>query len=248
MKKIILLIGVLVSVTAANVVFGQPKDQGVITYEVKTNLHRNIPPDAERMKAMIPEYRSSQIQLFFHATASITKPVIEDEEEDINSNTGGVTMKFKMPDTETHFDVNTQIITTKQEFFAKEYLITDTLKIQAWKFGTDTKVIEGYACRQAYYTDESNPKRPIAITAWYTEQIRINLGPEKYLSLPCTVLAVDINNGERTIVATNIRFKELKKNDIKLPVGGEKISSADFKKLINDQRKTNGRGMMFRMN
>ena len=248
MKKIVLLIGVLVSLTAANVLFGQSKDQGVITYDVKANLHRNLPANAEGMKAMIPEYRTSQIQLFFNSTSSITKPVIEDEEEDVNAGSGGVVMKFKMPSIETHFDLGSQIITTKQEFFAKEYLIIDTLKISAWKFGTDTKTIQGYECKQAYFTDESNPRRKMEITAWYTEQIRSNLGPEKYLSLPGTVLAIDINNGERTIVANNVKFKELKKNDIKLPTGGEKISSADFKKLMDEQRKKNGGGMMFRMN
>lgn len=248
MKRLILLLGVVVSLTAANVLFGQAKDQGVITYDVKVNMHRNLPAGAEGMKAMIPDYRTSQIQVFFNANYSITKPVIEDEDEDVNASRGGVAMKFKMPNVETHFDAATQIITAKQEFFAKEYLIIDTLKIAPWKFGTETKTIQGYICNQAYYTDESNSKRKLEITAWYTDQLRPNLGPEKYLSLPGTELAIDINNGDRTIVASSVKFKELKKNDIKVPTGGEKISSADFRKTMEEQRKKNGGGMMFRAN
>ncbi|MDZ7650694.1 MAG: hypothetical protein U5K54_28120 [Cytophagales bacterium] len=64
MKKMILLLGVLVSLTAAHVVFGQTS--GVITYEIKVNMHRRLPPERADMKAMIPEFRTTKEQLFFN--------------------------------------------------------------------------------------------------------------------------------------------------------------------------------------
>ena len=68
MKKLLLLAGILVSLAAANVVFGQTT--GVITYEVKVNLHRRLPPDRADMKAMMPEFRVTKEQLFFNEKGS----------------------------------------------------------------------------------------------------------------------------------------------------------------------------------
>jgi hypothetical protein len=45
MKRIVLFIGVVISVFAIQTVFGQ--ETGVITYETKQNLHRNIPKEME---------------------------------------------------------------------------------------------------------------------------------------------------------------------------------------------------------
>ncbi len=248
MKRLLLIAGILVSVAAARLVFAQAKDKGVITYEVKMNLHRTLPPGNEQMKAMIPEYRSSKIQVFFAGTTSITKMLIEEEEDqDINATGGATTFRFSPPNIETYFDQATQLVTTAQEFIGKQYLIEDTLKTDPWKFGTETKTILGYECRQAYYTDETNPDRKREITAWFTDQLRPNLGPERFLSLPGTVLAVDVNNGERVLVARDIKFKELKKGDLKKPVTGNKITRKEFQAIMDEFRKQNGgRGMVIR--
>ena len=89
MKRIVILLGVLVSLTAAHIVFGQGTE-GVIAYETKINMHRRIPPERAEMKAMIPEFRTMKYQLFFKTNESIYKPVIEDEEEETSASGGGV--------------------------------------------------------------------------------------------------------------------------------------------------------------
>src|SRR5690606_7217823 len=80
-------------------------------------------------------------------------------------------------------------------------------------------------------------KRTISqeITAWYTDQIRPSLGPEQYNTLPGTVLALDINNGERVIVARNIELRELKKDELKAPDASTKVTQAEFKKIQEEQ-------------
>ena len=77
-KRILIIIGVLVCIAAAEVVMGQTID-GVITYEVKVNLHRRIPPGQEARKSMIPEFRTTKQQLFFNANESMYKALIEDD-------------------------------------------------------------------------------------------------------------------------------------------------------------------------
>jgi GLPGLI family protein len=250
MKRIIILIGVLISITAAQVVFGQA-NEGVITYEVKVNLHRRLPPERADMKSMIPEYRTTKEQLFFNGEASMYKPIIEDEEEQFETTNGGggrMQMRFRQPNIEVYVNQNTMEVISKQEFMGKDYLILDTLKMSPWKFGTEEKTIQGYVCKQAYRTDETIPDRKQEITVWYTDKIRPFAGPERFNTLPGAVLAVDINNGERVIVATKIEFKALKKNDVVAPTKGEKITPAEFRKLMDEQMekmRANG-GMIIR--
>ncbi|HZY82916.1 MAG TPA: GLPGLI family protein, partial [Cyclobacteriaceae bacterium] len=89
-------------------------------------------------------------------------------------------------------------------------------------------------------TDESRPDQKMEITAWYTDKIRPFLGPERHQSLPGTVLAVDINNGERVIVAKKVVFRPLKKNELKAPSGGVKTTQAEFRKMMDEQMKRMG--------
>lgn len=251
MKKMILLLGILVSLTAAHVVFAQTS--GVITYEIKVNMHRRLPPERAEMKAMIPEFRTTKEQLFFNGNESLFKPLIEDEDEEVSG--GGMRIVMRQPNTEIYLDQTSGKMISKQEFMGKNYLIEDSVKLSPWKFGTEIKTIQGYECKQAYYTDEvkmmvngteSIEKREI--TAWYTDAIRPFLGPERFNTLPGAVLAVDINNGERVLVARSIELRDLKKNELKVPSSGTKTTQEEYRKMVDEQMKQmgGGRGIMIR--
>jgi GLPGLI family protein len=255
MRKTLLLIGLLAGFAATQVLFAQDIT-GVIQFEDRMNMHKRLPPDRQEMKAMIPEYRTTKFQLIFNLEESLYKPIIEDEEDQEFSNAGGgMRMRFRTPNVETYLNYNTGKFVQKQEFMGKEYLIEDSVKVSPWKFGTETKMILGYECRQAYYTDEvqlnvngevRTEKREI--TAWFTDKIRPFLGPERFNSLPGTVLALDINGGERVMVAIKVDLRELKKNELKAPEKGEKIAQEAYRKMVEEQMKrmsTNG-GMIIR--
>lgn len=247
MKRLILLFGIIVSLAAAFNIVAQ-STEGVITYEVKLDMHRRLPKERENMKAVIPQFRTEHQQLFFNSSESVYKRVEEDSEEDMSStNQGGgpVQIRMQTPKTEVYLDNISQVRQVQQEFMGKEYLITDTLKVAPWKFGDETKTIQGYECKQAYYTDESRPGQKMEITAWYTDKIRPFLGPERFQSLPGTILAVDVNNGERVIVARSIEFRSLKKNELKKPAKGTKMSQAEFRDMMEKQAPG---GLMIRTN
>lgn len=242
MKRIIILIGVAVSLAATvNVLTAQTATEGVINYEVKINMHRRLPKEREEMKAMIPEFRTEKQQLFFNANESLYKRVEEDSEDEMSPSGGrGMVIRMQAPKSEVYLDNATQTRTLKQEFMGKEYLIQDTLKVSPWKFGTEIKEIQGYECKQAFYTDETRPDQKMEITAWYTDKIRSFLGPERFQSLPGTILAVDINNGERVLVAKSIEFRPLKKNEMKQTSGGTKTTQAAYRAMVDEQMKKMG--------
>jgi GLPGLI family protein len=236
MKRITILIGIIISILALHTVLAQ--ETGVITYEVKVNLHRNIPKEREEIKAMMPEFRTSKQQLFFNANESLYKPFIEDEEQDMTATHGGsgqMVMKFQQPNEEMYFNQGESKAISSREFMGKQYLIIDSLRVAPWKFGSETKIIQGYECKMAYYTDDSRPDQKREVTAWYTDKLRPFLAPERFHSLPGAVLAIDVNNGERTVVAKSIELRPLKRNELKVPTKGEATTQAAFKKMMDEQ-------------
>jgi GLPGLI family protein len=220
--------------------------EGVITYEITINNHRNIPADQEGRKAMIPQYRTFKQQLFFNANESLYKPLIE-EEDDQDQNEGR-RFRFRFQGAISYFDQSTSIMLSQMDMRGKKYLITDTLKPAPWKFGTEIKTIQGYECMQAYYTTADERKQ--TITAWYTMKLRPMLGPEKFNTLPGAVLAIDVNNGERVFVAKKIELRALNKNELVAPNEGQKISQEEFRKMGEEMRRqfNNGGNRGFRQN
>lgn len=245
MKKTILILGVLVCLAAAHLVFAQ-SGEGVITYEVKINVHRNLPPEREAMKEMIPEFRTNNDQLFFNANESLYKPVEEEPEAEEHHGGGGMRMRFQRPRSETYLNQQEGIKLIQQEFMGKKYLIEDSIKVSPWKIGAETKTIHGYTCRKAtYYNDE----RKQNIVAWYTDQLRPYLGPENFNTLPGAVLEIDINEGERTILVKNIELRPLRKNEIKVPAAGTKMTQPEYRKMVDEQMekmRANGANIMIR--
>lgn len=239
MKKVILIIGILVMLISAHVLMAQ--NEGVIMYESRMNMWKRIPPEREAMKSMMPEYMIRKAELFFSGAQTMYKPVVEEEEDSqINSHGGGgVRMRFRGNDTEIYVNHEDQIRLSQQEFNGKKYLITDTIQITPWKFGAETKEIVGYTCKQAFYSDE---ERKQEVVAWYTDKLGMFVGPENFGSLPGTILAIDVNNGERTILALKIENKKLAKNDIKIPSGGTPISGENFRAMMQEEMKKRGGG------
>lgn len=215
-------------------VFAQ-NNEGVILFEEKVNVHRSLPPDAEDMKAMIPEFRIHQSELLFNATESLYRNIEEEEDEDAEND--GVVMKIQRPEAIFYRNFTTKRKVDFREFMGKNYLIEDTLAGGNWKVTTETKKVLGYDCLKATTSDTVRKRE---ITAWFTADLALSSGPQVFGQLPGTILEVDINSGEIVIAAKKIEFKKLKKGDIAAPTKGEKITEAEFQKKVADMLRENG--------
>lgn len=243
MKTIMLIVGVLTVIAATP--FITQNAEGVITYEVKINMHRNLPEDGQDMKSMIPEYRVSADQLFFNDQESLYSPVEAEPEPDEDEG-AGVRMRLRRPKNEIYVKPGEFKRVMLQEFIGKKYLIEDSLKMLPWKLTMETKEVIGYACRKATFTDE---ERKMNVVAWYSDQFRPFLGPETFNTLPGAVLLVDINNGERIIAAKSIALRPLKKNEMKIPTAKIKTTENEYRKMVREQTermRANGRNMIIR--
>lgn len=235
MKKLLLILGVIIVFVI--VALAQQAQEGIITYEVKTNLHRRIPAEREQMRAMIPEFRVTSDQLFFKASETLYKPVEEDEDMEVNQ--GGMRMRFNPPSVEIYHNLDESKRVSYREFMGKKYMIEDSIKIMPWKFGAETKTVAGYECRQAFYENE---EMNMTVVAWYTDRLRPFLGPESFTTLPGTVLEVDINDKERVITAKKVELRPLKKAEWKLPSGGQAISQDEFRAMMQEQMQRMNQG------
>lgn len=244
MKKIMLLVGVAVALSAG-LCLGQSAE-GVIDYQLKVNMHRNIPKENEGIKAMIPEFRISQFQLFFTPDESLFKPLEEDNDEEVSDN-NGAQIRMRMPQNEVYIKPSEQKIVEQREFLDKKYLVNDTLKAAGWKLGAETKTILGYECRRAIKADTARKQTTVA---WYTDKLRPSLGPDRFSSLPGAVLELDINDGERSFTAKKIDLRSLKKGELKIPSAGTVMTGVAFRKMVDEQMKKMGAsgGMIIRRN
>jgi GLPGLI family protein len=244
MKKIILLIGLAAALLAAYSLSAQ--SEGKITYQVKINMHRRLPPDKQEMKEMVPEFNIVHDRLVFKQGESFYSPVEEEpDEEEISG--GGMRIQFRRPEVEYYFNNAQFLKIAYREFYGKYYLIKDSIRISPWKMLEETKSVGGYLCRSATYTDTVRNQK---IVAWYTDKIKSFLGPEAFNTLPGTVLQVDINNGERVISVEKIEFVPPKKAELKIPSGGIQVSEAEFAKIVEETQKKMGQqgGIIIRTN
>ncbi len=210
--------------------------QGVIHYEVTTDIHRSLPEDRQELKAMIPQYNTQNYLLYFNPLKSLYQ---EKPQEDLAPRRG---MRMMMGSAKTEIYVNrpTNERTTFQELMGRNYLIMDTLEIIPWKFGSEQLEVADYVCMMAWYTDTVANQE---ITAWFAPQLPPFMGPDRFTTLPGTVLAVDINNGEKVWVARDIQAREVNEEELIKPSRGEPITRAQFNELIQEQReRMNQRG------
>lgn len=233
MKNLILLALLCIATLAE-----AQKTEGIIAFQQKINLHRSAPNMDENMKAMIPEFRTSEYQLAFTAIASLYKEVEADEEE--TDRNGNVRMSMRKPKGEVYYDLSAKKRIEVREMMDKKHRIEGEIKTTAWKITDESKMIHGLPCMKATFEDTSGRKRQLE--AWFTPAIPYSIGPENYGGLPGMILEVSINDGEMIYAATKIDYKTPSKDDIAMPKGGTPISEEDYKKEMREMRKKWGGG------
>ncbi len=204
--------------------------QGVIRYEVRVDVHSQLPEQFANMKAVIPQFNVENFEMIFTPNSSIYKK-IEQPGERRGMMMGGMR-------TEVFVDREKREIVDFKDFVGTPFLIEEPIGIIPWKFGFEELEIAGYVCMMAYYTDTIAKQE---ITAWFTTALPPFQGPDRFVTLPGTILALDINNGQTVYVARNVEFREVRPNEIVRPNRGQRMTRAQFNGLIEEQMARFGR-------
>lgn len=79
-------------------------------------------------------------------------------------------------------------------------------------------------------TDLIEMPKEVTITAWYTPQIPVSLGPGEYQGLPGLIL--EVNADRTTILCSKIILNPQEKNDIKVPSKGKEVSKKEYAEIV----------------
>jgi GLPGLI family protein len=247
------------SLLIATTLHAQQKE-GKVVYERTMQMQIQI-NDNDQLSQMLPKSRTDKFELSFGNNQSLLKHV---DEEQPNDEFGGGGMQIKMMapgmDDIIYCNYDNASKVEQREMFGKKFLVSDSIRKLNWKVGDDTKTIAGYNCRKA--TAQRVGKRMTMnmdngvmekkeigdtsnIVAWFTMDIPVSAGPEVPGQLPGLILALDINDGRSTYVATSVSSK-VELTAIKEPTKGKKVSPTEFtaerNKMMDEMQKNNQGG------
>ena len=141
-------------------------------------------------------------------------------------------------------------IANKTDLMGKIFLVKDEMTKYDWKLTGETKNIGQYTCYKATYErevenmeikmvdgepKEVEKKEMRTTTAWYTTDVPVSNGPGNYGGLPGLIL--EINDGDQTIVCTEIVLNPSNKIEIKEPEKGKVVSREKFEKISRKKAK-----------
>ena len=206
--------------------------QGVIHYELTIDMHRTLPANRPELRNFIPQYRTDHFSLYFNSDATAYKPRQVQTQEATGG--GGARVVMRAPRVETHIERSSRARTVSLDFMGRNILIVDTMGIEPWRFGSETMQIAGYTVMMAWTKDTVNN---VEITAWFSPQLPPLQGPDRFVTLPGTVLAVDINNGERVWVARSIEGREVTSEELAIsrPNRAEVMTREQFNAFLEAQ-------------
>ena len=203
---------------------------GSISFERKQNMHKNLPPEEEKMKALVPPYTSESLVLYYNGDKTIIKP--SGKEEKVKGPLEGQHNSFIIIGAEplvkqiyvNHKERKKVIV---RELGPKTYLIEDTLPTVQWKITNNApQQILGMSCTKATAINEKGQ----LMEAWFTHAIPVPGGPDQYSGLPGIILKLSINGDEIVYTATGIGKEQ--KDTVKKPAKGKKVTQKEYNDLL----------------
>ncbi|MEM6344406.1 MAG: GLPGLI family protein [Bacteroidota bacterium] len=230
---------ILFTILLALPLWALAQTQGTVTYKetIKLNIEFELPEGMdEALLAQIPNSQSATKVLYFNETESIFKDApAEDEAEGTswNGSSGGaeVRMVMRQPESSFYLNFEEERRIEQREFMGKVFRINGDMPSYEWKITSEQKTFEDYVLMQATFEDSTRK-----IVAWFCPQIPVSGGPDAFTQLPGLVLEVDINDGERTLVATEVSLGE-PAEAIEKPKKGKEITQEEFEAVVAEKMK-----------
>lgn len=260
MKKLILTSALLLS-CLTNTAFGQSLS-GKASYMAKSTVNldfgnRQIPEDRKaRMMKFMNDMSTNEFELVFNNNESLYSEVEElDQSSQMGSN-HRVMMKAMFNQSSGEFYKNTEETTyiNKRDIYGKPFSIVDSLEHLEWEVSDELKMIGQYTCFKAtaktkqfvmpevpFGRSKEGEKRPemeemmqeTEVTAWFTLDIPVNQGPDKYYGLPGLIL--EVQSPHLTILCTRVELDKDKAKDVDPPKGGKEVSQEEFDKIMKEK-------------
>ena len=264
MIKIITKITGAVLLIATSVLHAQ-NFQGQAFYKSKTNMDDSFKIEStsmtEEMKQKFMESMKKEFEKEYVLTFNKTESVYEEEQklDAPKPAAGGMMIQMESSnDGKLYKNIKDKISITEEDFFGKEFLISDSLSTYQWKIEGESKKIGDYTCYKATYTipvtekdkEEYNnlkkkqsdsktqlfmmdePKEQL-ITVWYTPEIPVSNGPGEYWGLPGLILEASFD--KTVLLCSKIVLNPKEKVALKVPNKGKKVTKSEYERLVQEQ-------------
>lgn len=160
-------------------------------------------------------------------------------------------VKDSLPKLQWKMEGETRLIGGYNCFKATAVLTVTELDFNALRPKSDEekKKEEQSKDKKTNFLDNLMVPKEAVITAWYTPEIPVNQGPDKYWGLPGLIL--EINDGKTVILCSKIILNPKEKTTIKAPTSGKTISQKEYDETVikktkefmeSNQRPGGGRG------
>lgn len=232
-KKLQKKIGLTLAVTLMALGIGAQTPtniQGVITYEEVIKMEINMDSLPMDIRGLFPSEAKTEMLLHFNEHTSLYEPsaAVEEEESSELEGEGGIVIRMGVSSEDKCFkDLVRNQMVQQVDFMDRTFLIEEEIEKREWKMTGGQQMIAGYPCMEATCLVDGNP-----LTAWFAPSIPIASGPDAYGGLPGMILAVSMNNGERTITAKSVVMKEIEKGKLTKPTKGKKLSSKEYDEMV----------------
>jgi len=231
---------------AANAIFiaghGQTatetKTSGIVRYEEKMKLEIKLEGESAAFADQLPKERTEQKILWFTPEMSLYRGDPEKQNKEVEEHEAAgaiVQVKMASSDDQVYYNFRTGIKTEQRDFMTRMFLIESDIEKPNWKLTGEQKTILNYHCQEAQLDD--NGKK---VKAWFTPEIPVPAGPQKFGNLPGLILAVDIDDGSRTLTATSVEPKPVDQSLLVKPKKGKKVTAEQYKKIVDEKMKEMG--------
>lgn len=233
---------------------------GIVKYNRVTDPTKMMVnnPNADRMRAQFGNFaEQARRPVVFLLTVKNKESVykadksIVPEENTVEINGERRTFQRRLPKDETYYNLESKKYIKYEEYAQQPFQVAGDMEVIRWKLDpTKTRQILGHECMMATASESERRNIPVPgengqisfkdslvtnqITAWFTDAIASEAGPERYNGLPGLILALDINDGLTTYVATNIEARPVTTEELAINTKGKKVSPEQLKKIKAD--------------
>ena len=227
------LFTLLIILTSLCPLSAQSIEGGTVTYEQVVNYGLEGVFDHPKWDAYIADLPKSGKAIFtltFTAEASLyqedfnkKEPLSRQLQGALSKANYGKPPKEKLKKLSFNFSTKEQL--EQVEFMTRFFLIESPIEGKDWKLTTKKKKVLDYVCMGADITmgDET-------YTAWFTPEIPISAGPEKFHGLPGLILGLE-KNEEIFMLATAVNLTSPSEIDVSPPQKGQKVTRQKMEKI-----------------
>ena len=223
------------------------------SFELDSTTMAANPGIQEQMEAQMRKMFQKTFTLDFTKSESMYKEEQELDAPKGPSANGGVMVMVMGGDGSSDIlykNILEKRMANKRELMGKVFLIKDNLVTYDWKLTGETKNIGNYSCYKAVYeveeeeiqinmidgdVKEEKVIKKRSIVAWYTLEVPISNGPSNYGGLPGLIL--EVNDGDLTIVCSEIVLNPKEVKEIKEPTKGKIVTRKKFEAIAKEKTK-----------